>query len=223
MLTDDQVAAFPGWHGLDPQTRDILARTCVVTPLDAGALLFEPGQAPERYLLVLAGSVRVHLLDETGHEIVLYRLAPGDSCVLTTAALLGRTPYAAYALTETGTLAAAVPKPIFEALIADSASFRDFVFRMHGRRIAGLLQTVCDVAFASVQTRLARVLLARADPLGFVHMTHEAIALEMGSAREVVSRKLKAFETDGRVRLDRGVLQIIDPPGLVKLAAGATA
>ena len=216
----DLLAAFPALARIDSGTLEsVLAKTRTIV-LDAGSLVFEAGQKCQQYLLVHAGSVRVHLLDPDGHEIVLYRLGKGDTCILTTAALLSEAPYAAYAVTETRTVATAIPTGDFETLIAQSAGFRQFVFSLHGRRIAALMQTIADVAFTRIQMRLARCLLQRADEQGRVGMTHEALANELGTAREVVSRNLKILHNLGTIQPGQARIDIVDGDRLAGLAKG---
>lgn len=216
----DLFRAFPALADLDGSASRHLQQAGQAVMLDAGTLVFEAGQECRNYWLIQAGSVRVHLLDANGHEIVLYRLGRGETCILTTAALLGQTPHLAYAVTEAPTAATGIASQAFEALIAQSAGFRRFVFAAHAGRIADLLQVVSDVAFTRVQTRLARCLLRQADVLGQVAKTHEALAVEIGTAREVVSRNLKGLERRGCLRLGQGAITIIDAALLDDLANG---
>ena len=212
---------FPTLGQLDASARQSLLDSAQEMHIASGAVVFEVGQACLHFVFILTGSVRVHLLDPEGHEIVLYRLGPGDTCILTMAALLGRAPYAAYAVTESEVSAASIQVSVFDALMAAHASFRQFVFASHAGRIADLINVVTDVAFTRVGVRLAHCLLRQASPDGAVRLTHEALAMELGSAREVISRNLKVLEQQGYVRRGQGVLFIADRTGLSKLAAGA--
>src|SRR5689334_21459880 len=107
----DWLTAFPGLAGLEPQPRAVLARSVIPVPLPGGAVLFQPGDACQTYLMVLHGTVRVQLLAETGREIVLYRVGAGETCILTTACLMGRTDYSAGGVAETAVSAIALPLP----------------------------------------------------------------------------------------------------------------
>jgi CRP/FNR family transcriptional regulator, anaerobic regulatory protein len=213
--------AFPAVASLDEQSREMIVSSSPVTELDSGTLVFEIGQVCQRFLLVIEGSVRVHLLDPDGHEIVLYRVRPGETCVLTTAALLGSNPYAAFAVAETRTLAAGIPMNVFSSLMKRSEPFRRFVFSGHSQRIVELMQVVSDVAFTRIQVRLARCLIEREDSTGRVAMTHDAIAIELGTAREVVSRNLKHLENEGCIEMFQGYLRIRDRKKLADFATGA--
>lgn len=214
----DILCAFPALADLDGPASDALRQARRTLALDAGTPVFEAGQECRQYLLIQAGSVRMHLLDSDGHEIVLYRLGRGETYILTTAALFGRTSYTAYAVTEAPTTATGIASRAFESLVARSAGFRRFVFAAHAGRIADLMQVVSDVAFTRIQVRLARCLLRRADALGRVAMTHEAIATGIGTAREVVSRNLKSLVRQGCLRLGQGTMTILDAGLLTSLA-----
>ena len=215
MRDADWLAGFAGLDGLGVETRHTLAAEAPSVALPAGTVVFRPGSPCERFLFVLDGSVRVQMIGESGREIVLYRVAGGDSCVLTTACLLAHEPYPAEGVAETAVRARVLPAAGFERLMGMDAAFRRFVFAAYGSRIAGLLALVQEVAFRRVDLRLARLLLAHGPE---VAMTHERLATELGTAREVVSRQLKEFERRGLVRLGRGGLAVVDAAALGNLA-----
>ena len=192
----------------------VLDRSLRRVALARGSAVFQVGEACDTFMFVLSGYVRVNLLDIEGREIVLYRIAPGETCILTTAALLSASAHSAYAVTEVDTVAAVLDRAAFNALSADSDVFRAVVFASFGERLATLLRLVADVTFTRVPVRLARCLLERMDAGGCVRATHEVLAVEIGTAREVVSRNLKAFENDGLIALGHGTVRIIKPTGL---------
>ncbi len=216
----DLIAAFPALAALEPGPAELFRSACRFLQIPAGTVVFEAGQTCERYLLVTEGSVRVHLLDIGGHEIILYRIGRGETCILTTAALLGTDAYAAYALTERPTKAAGVSPADFDRLIAESAIFRRLVFASYGERIVDLMRVVSSVAFTSIQVRLARCLLALADEEGCVQLTHERLAMELGTAREVISRTLKLFARDNFIQAGQGSIRVLDHQALARIAEG---
>jgi CRP/FNR family transcriptional regulator len=209
--------AFAPLQGLDAPTRQFLEAAASLVTLPAGAVTFTPGEHCEMYVLVIAGCVRVHMLSETGREIVLYRVEGGETCILTTACLLAGMNYAAEAIAETDVRVALLPGAAFRELMARSAVFRDFVFQAFGARIADLLLVVEEVAFRRVDVRLARLLLERQDAAATVRLSHNDLAVELGTAREVVSRQLKDFERRGWVSLHRGSIDLISPADLSNL------
>lgn len=187
--------------------------------LPAGAQAFAAGQPAPFFLVVEHGTVRVSRTTEDGREVVLYRVRDGESCILTTASVLGAAVWTADAFAETEVDALALPAERMFALIAADAEFRRFAFRGYAERLAALMERVEEIAFDPIAPRLARALLALARE-GTVAMTHEALAAEIASAREVVSRQLKAFEREGLVRLSRGAVELADRARLERIAAG---
>ncbi len=201
---------------LDAETAQIFARHAQIAEVPAGTRLFGHGMPCERFVLVQDGTVRVQTVSENGRMIVLYRVGPGEICAMTTSCLLGDVPYAAEGIAETNCRIAILPRAIFEQQIAQSAAFRRFVFAMHGRRLVELMQLFEDVTFQRIDVRLAKYLLGSAQTA--LHITHQDIATELGSAREVISRCLKEFERRALVCLHRGSIEILDRGALRQLA-----
>lgn len=141
--------------------------------------------------------MRIQKVGENGREIVLYRIAPGDICIVTTACLMSDLDYDAEGVAETDIEAQALPIAGFRELLAKSASFREFVFKTYGTRISTLLLLIEEVAFGRIDQRLASCLLKRARGGAEVKATHQELAVELRTAREVVSRQLKEFERRG--------------------------
>jgi CRP/FNR family transcriptional regulator len=220
-MAAEWIETFAPLAGLDGATRHLLAKAASLMTLPAGAVAFSPGQQCDAYVLVISGSVRVHMISETGREIVLYRVEGGQTCILTTACLLADMSYAAEAIAETEVRVALLPQPAFRELMARSTVFRDFVFQAFGNRIADLLLVVEEVAFRRIDLRLARLLLDRREATGSVRLAHHDIAVELGTVREVVSRQLKDFERRGWVTLHRGRVDVCAPVKLRELAGGA--
>lgn len=208
--------AFPALAGLDRAARRRLAAAQQAT-LPAGEVVFREGDACSHYLMVLAGAVRVQMVSEQGREIVLYRVGEGQTCVLTTACLMGGQAYNAQGVVESEVTALMLPVAAFRDLVAESAGFREFVFSAYGTRLSDLLLLVEEVAFRRVDARLAALLLARSETGGMA-VTHQGLAVELGTAREVISRQLKEFERRGWVRLGRGRVAVVRPEALAALA-----
>jgi len=203
-----------------PDLGPVLA-TARAVRLPAGAHAFRPGAPCEAFLIVLSGTVRVQLVGAGGREIFLYRVGPGETCVLTTSCLLAAEPYPAEGVAESEVEALALPTARFDAALEASPAFRRFVFAGYARRLTDLLALVESVRFSSLDARLARLLLARAGPDGRLALTHQAIAAELGSAREAVTRRLRALQARGLVRTGRGAVTLLDRPGLARLAGEA--
>lgn len=212
----DWTDQFPSLANLEPDTAQRLNQAALAINLPAGQHVFHAGDASENFLLVLDGVVRVQMISENGREIVLYRVDAGQTCVLTTACLLGHDPYIAEGITETPVKAIAIPAPVFHELLGCSAALRDFVFQSYGTRITNLMMLVEEVAFGRLDERLARFLCENADHDDSLTITHQQLAFELGSAREVISRQLKEFERRHLVKLNRGQITLCDRAKLTK-------
>ena len=219
--TDSWIDRLQGGATLEPAARAELAAQARSMRLEPGTCVFSPGDVCSSWLVVVSGSIRVQMIADTGREVVLYRVGNGESCLLTTACLLGEELYSAEGIVETETWGIAVPMPAFRKLIGTSDRFRSLVFSGLGRRITDILTTLEEVAFHRLDARLARLLLRRA-PGGALDTTHQDIAADLGSAREVVSRQLKTFERQGLVALERGRVVLADRAALERLASLGT-
>ncbi len=202
--------------GLEPHSRALIAARAQRVALKQGTRVFTPGQACGAFLIVTAGSVKVSTVTESGRELLLYRVGPQETCVLTTACLLSSADYDAEGMAEADTEALAIPKPVFEELLATSAGFRRFVFSSYGDRLRDLIALVQEVSQRHVDRRLGRFLAERAGET--IEMTHQEIAAELGTAREVVSRLLKQFEAEGLVRLERRHIVVADLAALKRMS-----
>jgi CRP/FNR family transcriptional regulator len=145
--------------------------------------------------LILSGSVKAQIISPDGREILLYHVCSGDSCVLTTSCLLGDNNYPAEGYTETEVSAFAIPANIFHRCLEQSTFFREFVFRNFSQRLADVIKRMESISFGSIDQKLASALFASGETT--LRKTHNELALELGSAREVVSRHLKRFESYG--------------------------
>ncbi len=204
---------------MDGAARRRLQQHARPVEVPAGTVLFRPGEACAQYLIVTDGAVRVGMTAESGREILLYRVGPGQTCVLTTQVLISGGPYEAEGRTETDVRALALPAAAFDALLVESAAFRRFVFSAFAMRITDLMHLLRQVAFSRLDARLAAFLLHHADAEGILRLTHQDIAAELGASREAVSRLLKAFEQQGLVELSRARVRLCDPSALRRIAS----
>lgn len=203
---------------LEPEAVRVLSGQGMLVRLPAGARAFRSGDACGAYLWVTSGSVRIQLTAESGRDFVLYRVASGESCVMTTSCLFEDQPYAAEGICETDVTAVAIPVAAFRTLLGASASFRDVVLADYARRVGDLLMMLDQSASQSVTCRLARLLVDRCRG-GRLAATHQDIAAELGTAREVVSRHLKDLERRGVVALGRGWVEVRNETDLRREAA----
>ncbi len=183
----------------------------------AGSEVFAEGLPCPGFPLLIEGSLKVVKLAGNGRELLLYRVRPGGSCIITSGCLLGHTAYNARGIAETPLTLLVLPAGAFRRLVAGHLPFRDYVFHLLAERIGELMQLVEEVAFARLDQRLARLLLAK--DVMVIAVTHQQLADELGSVREIVSRLLKGFAAQGLVALSREQLTLVDRDGLRRLAA----
>lgn len=217
--TTDWVDRFPGLSRLEPAVKQTIVSRSSIVNVGQGTTIFGPGNSPENMLFLLEGTVRVQQVSDTGHEIVLYRIEAGQSCVLTTACLLAYDDYSAEGIAETPVQAAAIPRELFDDLVSQSKSFRDFVFAAFSKRITDLFLMINEVAFAKLDVRLADRLITLAGDAGDVSTTHQKLSVELGTAREVISRQLQEFQRRGWIEQARGRISLLNRTELGRLAS----
>lgn len=208
---------YPALASLTTEQLAPLLSPQAVMRLPAGAQVFAEHQPCQGFPLLLEGSIKVVKLAASGRELMLYRVAPGGSCIISSSCLLGHTDYNARGIAETPLTLTILPLSSFSRLMLEHPAFRDFIFHLFAERIGELMQLVEEVAFARLDQRLAKLLIARQEDT--LHVTHQQLADELGSVREIVSRLLKGFAAQGLVALGREQLSIIDRPGLQKMAS----
>jgi CRP/FNR family transcriptional regulator, anaerobic regulatory protein len=201
---------------LAPESRTALA-ALPAREVPRGAVLFRPGDHAQGFVVVLSGRIEVRLTSASGREILLYAVEPGESCVQTTLGLMGDEPYSGEATAATEARVVVIPRPLFLRLLDDDDGFRRFVMNAFGQRMAELTHLLEQVAFGRVEVRLAEALIELASG-GVVEATQAELAARIGTAREVVSRRLEAFERSGWVAVERGHVRLHDLEELRRLA-----
>jgi CRP/FNR family transcriptional regulator len=214
-IQDRLLQQYPMLRGLSEADRDDLQSVASMVHLPAGTVLFDEDQPCQGFPLLLSGNIRVIKTAPNGRELQLYRVMPGESCILTSSCLLGNTRYHARGIAEQDLEMALLPAATFHTLIEKQDSFRGYVFHLFSDRLTDLMQLVSAVAFQKLDQRLANLLINKNNP---IHTTHQALADELGSAREIVSRLLKGFAEQGWVKLGREQIDITDATALNKFA-----
>ncbi len=222
-LDNSWIAKFDGLGRLPDDIRSALESGSQVISVPSGTEIFGPGQSADNLLLLLEGTVKVQQKSDTGREVFLYRVHAGESCVLTTACMLAFEDYSAEGVAETDVKAVAIPRKVFDDLVAKSSVFRAFVFAAYSRRITDLFTLIDDIVFQRVDVRLAARLLALADASDVVHATHAVLATELGTAREVISRTLAEFHRRGWIEQSRGEVRLTGREGLERMVKSAGA
>jgi len=177
----------------------------------AGSVLLSQGQACNDALILASGRLKVIARSPEGRELLLYRIEPEQFCVLSTACLLGQDPFPAEVICETDISATVVPKAEFRRLIASQQDFQEAVFRSFSERLYQLMAQIESVTLTALKPRLWKYLQNRSEEQKSpqLTLTHQEIAVDIGSSREVISRQLKALELEGLIALSRGKITLL--------------
>jgi CRP/FNR family transcriptional regulator, anaerobic regulatory protein len=200
--------------------REITAEVRIAS-VPVGVLHCRQGEMCEHVTCVLAGSIRVFRLSPTGREVTIYHVIPGDMCVLSLVCAIAQVPFLACAQAESALEAALVRGCAFRDWLDRYEPLRRFAFEVVAARFSTVMQLVEDVAFGRMSRRVAEFILARfeANDQGpILSITHEEIAAELGSVREVISRVLKSFQRSGGIEVARGQVIVRDRSVLAGLA-----
>jgi CRP/FNR family transcriptional regulator, anaerobic regulatory protein len=219
-LTSRWLGMFPELLTLDEEHRAEMLAAVQVKRLSEGDVAYYHGQICEAYLMCIEGRTRVFKTSESGREILLYQVGPGETCVLTTSCLMAGRSFPAESTAESDVILVALPAPVFHRLMKTSAEFRQFVMGNYGELLTSLITLVEEVAFTSLDQRLARRLLAETDDEGIVSTTHQQLASDLGSVREVISRYLDEWERMGWVHASRGSIKVLDRSALSNYSNG---
>jgi CRP/FNR family transcriptional regulator, anaerobic regulatory protein len=207
---------FPVFAGLASDAFDDALANATLVRASAGTILFDATQPCRGFPLLLEGTIRVSKTTPAGREILLYHVDPGQACLLSGGCLLGHADYTACAVAETDVTLVSLPPDAFQKLLLGYEPFRRFVFGMYGERLSEVMELVEEVAFRRLDVRLAQLLVHRGPVM---ETTHQKLADDLGSVREIVSRLLRGFEARGWVRLERERISVIDPKALMALTA----
>lgn len=207
---------YPMLADLPGRALDDALASATYMKVPAGTMMFEEDQPCMGFPLLISGSARVIKAAPNGRELHLYDVQPGEACVLTSRCLVDSARYEARGITREEVELVVLPPASFQGLIAGVGPFRDFVFKRFAERMADLLQLISAVTFQKLDQRLAAALAARPSP---IRITHQTLADELGSLREIVSRLLKNFESQGWVRLGREQIEVLDVAALRQLSA----
>ncbi len=218
--TERVLSGLPFLRQAGPEVRRELLQAASLARIPAGRDVFDLGDEAEAIALLLTGVVRVYKIGETGREITLYRFGLGESCILTANAILNQQSFPAIATVEQDAEAVMIPAAVFREWVRRTDFWREFVFDLLAQRLASLMAVVDEVAFRRMDARLADLLLRRGQAANPIAATHQELADELGSSREVISRLLEDFAGRGLIRLARGSVEIVDFQALHNRAAG---
>ena len=195
--------------------RNVLEDQAHRVSLPAGSTVCHQGNTCEHLPIILAGQARVFKVSESGKEITLYRIAEGESCVLTASCIMSNIAFPAIAMTEQDTEALIIPAASVTRWFEEFPVWRHFIFQMVSLRLSNILTVIEEVAFQRMDNRLANHLVNSAGNDSVLRTTHQQIADELGTAREVITRLLKDLEADGKISMRRGMIHLLDKNALI--------
>jgi CRP/FNR family transcriptional regulator, anaerobic regulatory protein len=182
-----------------------------------GKDVFLEGSQVDSIALLLSGVVRVYKIGETGREITLYRFGNRQSCILTANAILSQKTFPAIATVEEAAEAVMIPADTFRDWVVRYDPWREFVFDLLSQRLSTVMEIVEEIAFRRMDARVAALLLDRVRVQNPIRITHQEIASELGSSREVISRLLEDFSERELIRSRRGEIEVLDREGLASI------
>lgn len=178
-------------------------------------VIFNEGDECGTVAFLLSGSIRISKIGKNGREIVLYRLGSGDSCILTISSVLANISYPATAVIEEDAEAILLSIQQFKELMTINPEFQQYIYKLLAARLLEVMTLVDEIVFHKMDERLIEYLLRHSkNDEDIIEITHEELASQLGSVREVISRLLKGFERDGLIQLSRGKVKIMHRSGL---------
>jgi CRP/FNR family transcriptional regulator len=195
MITQDQLQrvslALPTLRQADTQLLREFQQAASLTKIPKGHDVFLEGDRVDAIALLISGVVRVYKIGETGREITLYRFGNGQSCILTANAILSQKTFPAIATIEKEAEAVMIPADTFRDRVVRYNLWRESVFDLLSQRLSAVMAIVDEIAFRRMDTRVAALLLARAQTQNPLRITHQEIASELGSSREIKTTRAK--------------------------------
>lgn len=192
---------------------DFLAAQSEVSSISApaGSIIYGVGDQCEHLILLKKGQVRVYRPGEDGRAITLYHVGAGESCILTASCILNAQTFPAIAEIEQDVEGFAVPTKQMLQWLKTEPQWQQYIFSLLSQRMSELISLVDALAFRNLDARLAAWLLEHSIDQHRIGITHQNLAEELASSREVISRLLKEFEREGLIKLGRGEINMLDP------------
>lgn len=208
-ITPDEFTQFFPRFRQQPELTAQLLSQAGRHSFSAGTHLYWEGDTCSGIAFLLSGSIRVYKSGESGREITLYEIGPGETCILNASCILGNKSYPANAVTISGGEFVLVPAPDFRCLLGSHETMRDFVFSLLSERLGEVMELVNEVAFRRMDERLMEYLVEKSGD-GVLLATHQKVASDLGTSREVVSRLLKDLERQGKLQLGRNTITLLE-------------
>ena len=210
---------LPYWDHLTEGERSLVEQNTRTIPFTRGAAV-HGAEDCLGLIVVQKGRLRAYLLSEEGREVTIFRVQEGESCVLSASCVISQITFETHLEAEEDTLLEVLPSGVFQRLTQENIYIRCFLFEMAAERFSDVMWVMQQILFLGFDQRLALLLLEHVRTTGetTLRRTHEEMARDLGSAREVVTRMLRRFSEEGLVELRRGAVEIKDLAGLERTA-----
>ena len=211
-------SCFPIWNKLTPNEQKVLMESAVLKEVKKGTVIYN-GNKECSGLLVGSGQLRAFIISEEGREISLYRLFDRDICLFSASCMIKSIEFEVTVEAEKDTTLWIIPAGVYRNMMKESVVLANYTNEIMATRFSEVMWLMEQIMWKSFDKRLAGFLLeeCRLEDTTVLKITHETIANHMGSAREVVTRMLRYFQTEGMVKLSRGIVEITDEGALEEL------
>lgn len=211
---------LPPFEFTKKEIEEEFVKNSIYQTIPKGEIITNEGDTCNYLAFIVEGSVRVYKFGETGREITLYRISKGESCILTASCVMNKKTFPAIALSETELQVLLIPSDIFREWVKKHTFWASYFYNLLSDRLTDVITIIEEVAFKKMDVRIADFLISNFDnsTSAEITITHQTIARELGSSREVVSRLLKDIEHDGLISLSRNKILLLNKPKLLNLA-----
>lgn len=212
---------FPVWNRLTAAQQNQLLSGLTSCKAKKGTILHNGSADCTGLLLIKTGQLRAYILSDEGREITIYRLFDRDMCLFSASCILNSIQFEITITAEKDTEFWLIPSELYKNLLTESAPLANYTNELMAARFSDVMWLIEQVLWKSLDKRLATFLLEEAaiEDSNELKITHEIIANHLGSHREVITRMLRYFQSDGIVKLSRGKITLLNPERLEALAS----
>ena len=211
---------FPIWNKLTDDQRQRITQRVIRREVKKGTLLHDGSNECTGLLLVRAGQLRAYILSDEGREITIYRLFDRDMCLFSASCIMRSIQFDITVEAEKDTELWLIPPDVYQSVMNESAAVANYTNEVMASRFSEVMWLMEQIMWKSLDKRLAAFLAEESAIEGSetLKLTHETIAKHLGSHREVITRMLRYFQSEGWVKVSRGTVEILDMDALEGLS-----
>ena len=218
-ISVDFAPAFPFWKQLTKEQQDRINRGWRIELFDKGRQVYDTTQGCKGVLIVRKGSLRIYMVSEEGREVTLYRLFPGEVCVLAAACLMEEIDFDILIEAPEESEVVTIPAADLQPIMHENSLMETYLYKKTAERFTSVMWTIQQILFKKIDQRIARYLwdVSEREHSMVVSVTHDEIARDIGSAREVVTKTMRHMAGDGLIKSGHGKVEILDKEGIYAL------